>query len=124
MSDVRIRPDGQTAHLRPGETVLTGLFRAGFAYRVGCRRGGCGICKVDLVDGEVDYERPVADAVLSEDERAAGTCLSCRAVPRGDITIALREDTLRVCTPLLRYLNAARPEPPAVSTTTTAVKES
>ena len=124
MADVRIDPDGQTAHLRPGETVLGGLFRAGFAYRVGCRRGGCGICKVDLVEGEVDYERPVADAVLSSEERAAGTCLSCRAVPLGDITIALREDTLRVCTPLLRYLNAARPEPPAVRTTTTAVKES
>ena len=76
-----------------GETILEGLYRNGYAYRVGCRR--IAICKVDLVSGEVGYNRPVADNVCSEDERAAGTCLSCRAVPSGDVTITLREENLR-----------------------------
>jgi hypothetical protein len=46
--------------------------------------------------------------VLSEDERASGTCLTCRAVPRGDVTIALRdEDLRRVSSLLARYAAAA-----------------
>jgi len=44
-----------SVELRSREPILTGLFRSGYAYRVGCKRGGCGICKVDLVEGEVDY---------------------------------------------------------------------
>ena len=46
--------------------------------------------------GEVRYERPVADSVLSDDERVEGICLSCRAVPLTNIVIELQEgDRLR-----------------------------
>jgi len=46
--------------------------------------------------GEVRYERPVADSVLSDDQRVAGICLSCRAVPITNIAIELQEgDRLR-----------------------------
>ena len=65
--------------------------RAGLRYRVGCKRGGCGICKVQLKLGEVRYERPIADSVLSDDERVEGICLSCRAVPITNIVIELQE---------------------------------
>jgi ferredoxin len=41
-----------------GETILEGLYRNGYAFRIGCRRGGCAICKVDLLAGEVQYNRP------------------------------------------------------------------
>lgn len=107
MPDVAVAGSEHVAHLAPGETILGGLFRCGFASRVGCRRGGCGVCKVDIVEGEVDYERPVAASVLDEQERADGVCLPCRAVPRGDVTIALREENLRATSSLLRYLNQA-----------------
>lgn len=105
MANVAVEPTGETVYLTPDETVLGGLYKAGFAYTVGCRRGGCGICKVDLVSGEVSYERTVADTVLTDAERATGTCLSCRAVPVGDITIALRGEELRLINPLLRSIN-------------------
>ena len=96
--------------MRQGETILEGLYRAGYAYRIGCRRGGCGVCKVDLLDGEVTYNRTVAETVLTPQERADGTCLSCRAVPDGEITIALREETLRRTNPFLSLLSrGARP---------------
>lgn len=97
--------------LHQGETILAGLFRAGYSYRVGCRRGGCGICKLDIVEGEVDYARPVAESVLSECERAAGACLSCRAVPRSDVVIRLREGAnLRHIVPLLTNFNTTTKE--------------
>lgn len=102
-----VTPTGQEIMIRPGETILETLCRAGYAYRIGCRRGGCAICKVDLVDGEVTYPKVVADSVLSADERATGTCLTCRAVPAGSVTIALREETLRMTNPYLGML--ARP---------------
>ena len=96
--------------LRDDETILDGLFRHGYAYRVGCRRGGCAICMVDLISGQVDYNRPVADKVLSQEDKAAGSCLSCRAVPRTDVTITLREENLRTVNPLMALYAASKPK--------------
>jgi CDP-4-dehydro-6-deoxyglucose reductase len=97
-----------TIDLLDDETILEGLYRNGFAYRVGCRRGGCAICMVDLRSGDVEYNRPVADSVLSEDDRAAGSCLSCRAVAVTDVTIALREDNLRRVSSLMALYASTR----------------
>ena len=96
MPEVSILPDGLKVMAGEDETVLGALSRAGLRYRVGCKRGGCGICKVHLVLGEVRYERPIAESVLSDDERVQGICLSCRAVPITNIAIQLQEgDRLR-----------------------------
>jgi CDP-4-dehydro-6-deoxyglucose reductase len=94
--EVTIMPDGVKVTVAEGETLLRALARAGLRYRVGCKRGGCGICKVQLLAGEVTYERPIAPQVLSDDERVEGICLSCRAVPLTNIVIELQEgDKLR-----------------------------
>jgi ferredoxin len=96
MTEVTILPDGVHVEAQDEETLLRALARAGLRYRVGCKRGGCGICKVQLKLGEVRYERPIADSVLSDDERVEGICLSCRAVPITNIVIELQEgDRLR-----------------------------
>jgi ferredoxin len=102
---ITIHPTGERIHLEPGETVLGGLYKAGYAYTVGCRRGGCAICKVDTLEGEFSYNRPVADSVVSEQEHAGGTCLSCRAVPESDLTIEMRDECLRLVNPFLRQIN-------------------
>jgi len=98
---VIVQPGGQHVPIGDGETVLAGLFRAGYAYTAGCRRGGCGICKADLRHGTVSYRKAIAGTVLTEAERAGGTCLTCRAVPDGDVTIALRAGPLRRVNPFL-----------------------
>jgi CDP-4-dehydro-6-deoxyglucose reductase len=96
MAEVTILPDRMQVTAGDDETLLRAMTRAGLRYRVGCKRGGCGICKVQLLLGEVRYERPVAESVLSDDERVAGVCLSCRAVPLTNIVIELQEsDRLR-----------------------------
>ena len=111
MPEVTILPDGLQVTAAEAETVLAALSRAGLKYRVGCRRGGCGVCKVQLVLGEVRYERPVADSVLSDDQRVAGICLSCRAVPITNIAIELQEgDRLRRVLGFA-YPSAAPPHP-------------
>lgn len=105
MTTIIVQPSGTAVYVVPGETVLSGLYQAGYAYTVGCRRGGCGICKIDVTDGEFSYNRPVADSVITAEERADGTCLSCRAVPQSDLTIEMRDSCLRLVNPLLRQLN-------------------
>lgn len=86
---VTILPDGARFPVRPGETLLAAARRYGFAYRVGCREGGCGACKLELVSGELVYSKTVATSVLSDQEHARGICLPCRAVPVTDVVIRL-----------------------------------
>lgn len=110
MTMIIVQPSGTEIHVSPDDTVLAGLQKAGYAYTVGCRRGGCGICKIDVLEGSFSYNRPVADTVVTEEERTDGTCLSCRAVPDVDLTIQMRDASLRLVNPLLGKINAATRE--------------
>ncbi len=114
MSVLTVLPDDERVLVKDGETILEALHASGFGYRTGCKRGGCGICKVDLIEGSVTYNRPIAETVLSAEEKATGTCLSCRAVPDGDITIQLRNEHLRLNSSLQRRLRMVE----ATNTTT------
>lgn len=108
MTEIRIQPDGVTVSAADDETLLRALARAGLRYRVGCKRGGCGICKLQLLAGEIRYERPIADSVLSDEERVAGICLSCRAVPLTNVEVELQDgDRLRR---VLGFLNGIQRE--------------
>ena len=102
MAKLTVVPEGVCVETLPNESILEALQRAGYAYRVGCRRGGCGLCKVQVVSGEVNYLRPLADKVLGDDERQQGVAISCRGVPLDDLTITLRNDVLRDLMPFRR----------------------
>jgi len=94
--EIAISPYDVRVVVRDGETLLRAIVREGYKYRYGCRRGGCGFCKVHLVLGEVTYERLIDSRVLTDDERVSGICLSCRAVPLTNVVIELQEgDRLR-----------------------------
>ncbi|QAY62210.1 2Fe-2S iron-sulfur cluster binding domain-containing protein [Xylanimonas allomyrinae] len=91
--------------VRDGETVLAAIYRAGYAVRAGCHRGGCGICTVQVVEGDVDYPVTVCEQALPASQRAQGVALACRAVPVDDVTIAVApESRLRCIAPLLTRL--------------------
>jgi len=68
--------------------VLSAILRSGAKVVFGCRGGGCGTCKMRLISGRVDHGRCSA-AVLSEDEKGAGSFLSCQARPLTDLTVEL-----------------------------------
>jgi ferredoxin len=87
-----LQPSGEGFAVREGETVLGAVERAGWAYRRGCRRGGCGLCVGRLVDGPLVNERPIAPQVLSAEQLAQGFVVTCRAVPTGDVVVRLRDD--------------------------------
>jgi ferredoxin len=106
----RIRVQGTEVDIQtyPSETMLDALKRTGNAIRVGCRRGGCAICKVEVIEGTFEYTRPIADKVLTDEEQARGTCLTCRAVPTSDMVVSLEGHHERVNTLLTFFQQHAQ----------------
>jgi ferredoxin len=53
---------------------------------VGCRGGGCGVCKVKVTTGEF-HTRKASRACLSAAEEADGVALACKLFPDGDLSV-------------------------------------
>lgn len=72
------------------EPILQAALRAGHLYPYGCQAGACGACKSKLVSGKVEHltRNPM---VLSDQELAAGWCLTCQAIPQENIEIDVKE---------------------------------
>ena len=93
---VRIAQAGRTIEVPTGATILGAALDAGVGYPFGCQSGNCGSCKSHLVKGEVTMEG-YSEFALSEEEKARGLILACRAVPWADCEVAwLEEDDLIV----------------------------
>jgi Na+-transporting NADH:ubiquinone oxidoreductase subunit NqrF len=61
---------------------------------VGCRGGGCGVCKVRIDSGEVRTEKMSRQHVSVEDQ-AAGVVLACRAYPCSDVQLSALDKMAR-----------------------------
>lgn len=118
MAVIRVQGTDVEVDARDDEPVLTALQRCGYSYIVGCKRGGCGICKLDLVQGVVEYLKPVAQSVLPDEDRAT-TALSCRSVPVSDIVLHMPEGSkFRAIAPFLASLAKAQAAQAAAARTT------
>ena len=64
------------------ESLLKGMLKLGRkGIPAGCVNGGCGVCKVRIVEGEVTVLGPVSRAHVSAEEEACGFTLACRVAP-------------------------------------------
>ncbi len=73
------------------DSVLRAALRAGIGFPHECSVGGCGACRYELLEGEVD--ELWADAPgLSERDRRRGKRLACQTRLRGDCRIRVRCD--------------------------------
>lgn len=52
----------------------------------GCHGGGCGVCKVRVVEGAV-RSGPMCRSRVSVEEERAGHVLACRAYPLSDVVL-------------------------------------
>ena len=77
---------GRAVPVEPEQTVLAAALASGIDYPHGCKSGRCGSCKSRLAAGSVTM-LPHTRFSLTEDEKAAGLILACRAVPRSDVTV-------------------------------------
>lgn len=87
--NVTIAETGQSYPCSEEETLLAGMERLGKkGIPVGCRGGGCGICKIQVDAGEIE-KRVMSREHVSEAEEAAGCVLACRVRPRTDVEISV-----------------------------------
>ena len=68
---VKFRRSGVSFVVPPDASILQTLEQHGMAWPFSCREGLCRTCEVPLLSGTADHR----DSVLSDDERAANTCL-------------------------------------------------
>ncbi|MDD3445523.1 MAG: 2Fe-2S iron-sulfur cluster binding domain-containing protein [Zavarzinia sp.] len=69
------------------QSVLEGMVRLGRrGIPAGCRGGGCGICKIEVVDGNYKPE-VMSRQHVTEDDQHHGRVLACRIRPQGDLVV-------------------------------------
>ena len=79
------------------ESLLRGMLRLGRkGIPVGCVNGGCGVCKVRVLDGQTKPLGPISRAHVSADEERCGYTLACRVAPTTAVRI---EVAPKLCKP-------------------------
>lgn len=93
---VAIENTGERYECTDDRNLLAGMEKLGRkGIPVGCRNGGCGVCKVKVTSG--DYTtRVMSRAHVSAEEEAGGVVLACRAMPQSDLSL-LALDKMAVC---------------------------
>lgn len=84
---VRVDNTGEVFPCRDDQNVLLGMEVLGRrGIPVGCRGGGCGVCKVRITAGCYEV-RKMSRACVSAEEEAGGMVLACKAFPRSDLAL-------------------------------------
>src|SRR5215470_14425879 len=87
---ITIRQHGGRIGVERRQTILEAALAQGVPYPHGCRSGNCGACKSMLESGEIDLA-PYSDYALTDEERAQGLILACRATPWSDGAVSWLE---------------------------------
>ncbi|KAA0873541.1 2Fe-2S iron-sulfur cluster-binding protein [Nitrincola tapanii] len=70
-----------------GQVLLPAMEKTGCqAIAVGCRGGGCGLCKIRVLEGEYQSKR-MSRAHITPEEEAAGIVLACRILPTSELVL-------------------------------------
>jgi ferredoxin len=82
-----IEVNGQFLDCPTGTTVLLAMKEQGLkCLPAGCCAGGCGICKVRVLEGTYDT-KVMSRAQVSKEEEEQGIALACRILPSSDLKI-------------------------------------
>jgi len=84
---IRERVSGDVFQVLDGAPLLRSMELAGCrAIAVGCRGGGCGVCKVRILSGDFKCGR-MSRQHIAEGELEQGFVLACRVIPQSDLEI-------------------------------------
>ncbi len=85
--NIRIVGSEETFSCSPDVSVLRAMELVGrTGIPVGCRGGGCGVCKIIVVAGEIST-RKMSRAHISEKDEANRTVLACRTFAKSDLLV-------------------------------------
>ena len=77
---IQVKPEIPILHSIPSAV--------GSLIQIGCKGGGCGVCKSQIVEGSYTVKR-MSKAHISEDELNQGIVLTCRVIPESDLTLVV-----------------------------------
>jgi ferredoxin len=86
---IHIRDSSESFSCNGNKSILGGmeaLRRKGIP--VGCRSGGCGVCKIRIEKGTV-RRGPTSRDHVSLEEEADGVALACRCYPQADLELSV-----------------------------------
>lgn len=84
---VTIGDTGESFPCGEEQSVLDGMVRLGRkGIPAGCRGGGCGVCKIEVLTGPFTPE-VMSRQHVTEDDLRHGRVLACRIRPQGDLTV-------------------------------------
>jgi len=100
---VTIEDDGSSYRCSDTLTLLEGMESLGKkGIPVGCRGGGCGVCKVHVLSGSYT-KRVMSREHVSEEDEAEGRVLACRVRPTSEIALRvigqMKKNVCRVVEP-------------------------
>lgn len=92
---IHLLDDGAEFLCKETEHLLQGMrcFRPGMplvnSIPVGCRGGGCGVCRIKVVGGKFEAEKMSFKHITDED-KAQDIVLACRVYPRSDLQVSVK----------------------------------
>lgn len=100
---VTIEDDGSSYRCSDSLTLLEGMESLGKkGIPVGCRGGGCGVCKVHVLSGSYT-KRVMSREHISEEDEAEGRVLACRVRPTSEVSLRvigqMKKNVCRVVEP-------------------------
>lgn len=85
---VHVAQTGESFPCAGNESLLTGMLRLGRkGIPVGCVNGGCGVCKVHILDGQIKALGPISRAHVTIEEERLGYTLACRVAPKTPVNL-------------------------------------
>jgi ferredoxin len=85
---ITVEGSGECFRAREDVTVLEAMEgMGGRCISVGCRFGGCGVCRIEVLEGSWTVHRPMSREHVSEEDERAGRVLACRIRATGDLRI-------------------------------------
>jgi ferredoxin len=110
---ITIEDDGSSYRCYDSQSLLEGMETLGKkGIPVGCRGGGCGVCKVQVLSGSYT-KRVMSREHVSEHDEAQGCVLACRVRPTSAVALRvigkMKKNVCRVVEPS-DVLSPSQPE--------------
>lgn len=86
--EIFIENTGERYPCAEQETLLNGMSKLGRkGIPLGCRGGGCGVCKVQVTSGQYTLSRPMSCQHVNSTEQASGLVLACCVHAKSNLSL-------------------------------------
>ena len=95
MNHIQVSGRQKRFNCSSNSTLLAAMIGKGVELiPVGCRAGGCGVCKIRVLEGNYSTKK-MSRAQITEEEEQAGYALACRVYPLSDMLVETIEKAIK-----------------------------